>query len=66
MIAYRESLHGVSMGLNMDGINYDCSALSGLEWLENYPKLNHDSAVHTGLRDVDVAEREFIQSYRQM
>ena len=56
------NLHGMSVGLNMDGINYDCSALSGLEWLQNYPKLNPDSIVYIGLRDVDVAERQFIQS----
>ena len=58
------NVHGVSIGLNMDGVNYDCSALSGLEWLGNCPKLIPDSVICIGLRDVDVAEREFIQSYR--
>ena len=48
----------------MDGIHYDPSALSRLEWLENYPKLNPDSVLCIGLRDVDVTEREFMQSHR--
>lgn len=55
------NMHGMSVALNMDGINYDCSTLNGLEWLENYPKLTPDSIVYIGLRDVDVAEREFIR-----
>jgi len=55
------NMHGMSVGLNLDGTGYDCQQLPGLEWLASYPKLNPDSIVYIGLRDVDGPEREYIR-----
>ena len=45
----------------MDGVASD-EVIPGFEWLQDIPRLKPDSVVYIGLRDVDSAERKFIQS----
>lgn len=56
------NLHGMSVGLLMEGMNLDYSKYTGLEWLADTPRLQPDSIVYVGLRDVDPAERETIRN----
>lgn len=56
------NLHGMPVGLLMDGLDCDYSRYPGLEWLENGPRLQPDSIVYVGLRDVDTPEREAIHN----
>jgi len=56
------NLHGMPVGLHMNGFNLDYTKYPGLEWLADTPRLNPDSLVYVGLRDVDPAEREAIRN----
>jgi arginase len=56
------NMHGMPVGMLMEGVADDSIyQLPGLAWLQHIPKLSPESVVYVGLRDVDVAERQFIQ-----
>lgn len=61
------NMHGMPLGMLMDGIIYDPSTLPGFEWWweddpQNQKKLLHPKdLVYVGLRDVDAAERKAIK-----
>jgi len=61
------NMHGMPLGMLMDGISYDPSTLPGFEWWweddpQNKKKLLHPKdLVYVGLRDVDAAERKAIK-----
>ena len=57
------NMHGMPLGLIMNGIAPDHNRLSGLEWLVDGPRLSTDSLVYVGLRDVDAGERQFIRQH---
>ena len=65
------NMHGMPVGLLMQGLVKDYNSIPGLEWISSptsdndnggmiQPLLNPDSIVYVGLRDVDAAEREII------
>jgi arginase len=56
------NLHGMPVGMLMEGIAPDFSKLPGMGWLTNGPRLHPNSIVYVGLRDVDSAERDFIRN----
>lgn len=56
------NLHGMPLGLFMEGMNLDYNKYPGLEWLADEPRLKPDSIVYVGLRDVDPSERETIRN----
>lgn len=58
------NMHGMPLAMLMDGLDVDCAAIPGCEWMANSgdkanftPKLHPDSLVYIGLRDVDASER---------
>ncbi|KAI2500049.1 Arginase family [Fragilaria crotonensis] len=55
------NMHGMPVGLLMEGVAPDFSELPGMSWLIDGPRLSPDSLVYVGLRDVDVAERNIIR-----
>jgi arginase len=61
------NMHGMPLGMLMDGISYDPSTLPGFEWWweddpQNKKRLLHPKdLVYVGLRDVDAAERKAIK-----
>mmetsp|Transcript_9667 Transcript_9667/g.9326 ORF Transcript_9667/g.9326 Transcript_9667/m.9326 type:complete len:393 (-) Transcript_9667:185-1363(-) len=61
------NMHGMPVGLLMEGLANDCHSFPGLEWLHTspngklQPRLSPDSIVYIGLRDVDAAERDIIR-----
>jgi arginase len=55
------NMHGMPVGLLMEGVAPK-ETIPGFEWLKNGPRLNPDSIVYVGLRDVDPEERALIQS----
>ena len=55
------NMHGMPVGLLMEGVSPK-ETIPGFEWLKDGPRLNPDSIVYVGLRDVDPEERELIQS----
>ena len=62
------NMHGMPIGLLMEGLVKDHNEIPGLEWLakksdqvSNPPRLRADSLVYIGLRDVDRAERAVIR-----
>lgn len=61
------NMHGMPIGLLMEGLVDDHSQIPGLEWLApsddgtKPPRLRPDSIVYIGLRDVDKAERSVIR-----
>jgi len=57
------NLHGMPIGMFMDGLAPDYSQMPGFEWLSEGPpvRLSPDSIVYVGLRDVDAAERSAIR-----
>jgi arginase len=56
------NMHGMPVGLLMEGIDIDYDELPGLGWLKGRPKVKPDSLVYIGLRDVDPAERHLIRN----
>ena len=56
------NLHGMPVGLLMDGMEIDHNKYPGLEWLQGRPRLKPHSIVYVGLRDVDLSEAEAISS----
>jgi arginase len=56
------NLHGMPVGMLMEGIAPDLSKLPGMTWLIDGPRLHPNSIVYVGLRDVDPAERDFIRN----
>ena len=63
------NMHGMPVGLLMQGLVKDYRSIPGLEWISSssdddkgviQPLLDPDSIVYVGLRDVDAAEREII------
>jgi len=56
------NLHGMPVGLMMEGMDLDYNKYPGLEWLADTPRLKADSIVYVGLRDVDPAERDSIRN----
>lgn len=56
------NMHGMPVGMLMEGVAPDHRQIPGLEWLADGPRLSPDSIVYVGLRDVDPAERRLIQS----
>lgn len=55
------NMHGMPVGLLMEGVAPDFSELPGMDWLVNGPRMTPDSIVYIGLRDVDAAERSIIR-----
>lgn len=56
------NLHGMPLGLLVDGMEADHARIPGLEWLaDDAPRLAPDSLVYVGLRDVDPGERAAIR-----
>jgi arginase len=57
------NMHGMPVGMNMDGVAAPHTVIPGFEWLaHNMPhRLSPQSIVYVGLRDVDVAERAAIR-----
>jgi arginase len=55
------NMHGMPVGMIMEGVAPDHKELPGLEWLADGPRLKSDSIVYVGLRDVDAAERSAIR-----
>lgn len=55
------NMHGMPVGLLMEGVAPK-DPVPGFEWLADCPKLQPDSVVYVGLRDVDPAERKLIHS----
>ena len=55
------NMHGMPIGLLMDGVAPNFEELPGMSWLTNGPRLRPDSIVYVGLRDVDAAERSIIR-----
>jgi arginase len=56
------NLHGMPVGLLMEGMEIDYDKYAGLEWLHVGPRLKPDSIVYVGLRDVDLSEAEAIRN----
>ena len=56
------NMHGMPVGLLMEGVAPDHMKLPGLEWLANGPRLQPSQIVYVGLRDVDSAERAVIRN----
>jgi hypothetical protein len=56
------NLHGMPVGLLMDGMEIDHNKYPGLELLQGGPRLKPHSIVYVGLRDVDLSEAEAISS----
>jgi len=58
------NLHGMSVGLMMDGVSEkdEVASIPGFDWLSEYPRLKPDSIVYVGLRDVDSEERHLIHA----
>lgn len=55
------NMHGMPVGMLMEGVAPDFSDLPGMRWLIHGPRLNPKSLVYVGLRDVDAAERNAIR-----
>ena len=55
------NMHGMPVGMLMEGVSPDFSELPGMSWLIDVPRLKPDSLVYVGLRDVDKAERNIIR-----
>mmetsp|Transcript_28689 Transcript_28689/g.41066 ORF Transcript_28689/g.41066 Transcript_28689/m.41066 type:complete len:388 (-) Transcript_28689:80-1243(-) len=59
------NMHGMPLGMLMEGISYDTSTLPGFEWMMEQPKqqkkIPPTNIVYVGLRDVDEAERRAIR-----
>jgi arginase len=55
------NMHGMPVGLLMEGVS-PAETIPGFEWLKDGPRLQPDSIVYVGLRDVDPEERALIQS----
>jgi arginase len=56
------NMHGMPVGLLMEGVAPDHTKLPGLEWLAHGPRLQPSQIVYVGLRDVDSAERATIRN----
>jgi len=56
------NMHGMPVGMLMEGVAPDHSKLPGLEWLANGPRLQPSQIVYIGLRDVDAPERAAIRN----
>lgn len=62
------NMHGMSVGLLMEGVADNSHTIPGFEWLQNsldgkpQSLLSPDSIVYIGLRDVDAAERNSIRN----
>lgn len=56
------NLHGMPVGLLLEGAEAESEALPAFAWLKGVPRLSPESVVYVGLRDVDHAEREAIHS----
>jgi arginase len=55
------NMHGMPVGLLMEGVAPDFSKLPGFEWLIDGPRLKPDQIVYVALRDVDSKERDIIR-----
>lgn len=55
------NMHGMPVGLLMDGVTTLDDMPAGCEWVKEYPRLNPNSIVYVGLRDVDTEERKYIR-----
>jgi len=58
------NMHGMPVGLLIKEIDFDHKSIPGLEWLateESSTRLDADSIVYVGLRDVDFEERVLIK-----
>lgn len=56
------NMHGMPIGLLLDGVLDLQDLPPGCEWLKDYPRLSPDSIVYVGLRDVDTEERKLIRN----
>ncbi|CAB9510735.1 Arginase, non-hepatic 3 [Seminavis robusta] len=55
------NMHGMPIGLLMDGVLTPDEMPPGCEWVNDYPRISPDSIVYVGLRDVDSEERKLIR-----
>lgn len=55
------NMHGMPVGLLMEGVTTLDDLPPGCEWVKDYPRLNPASIVYVGLRDVDTEERKLIR-----
>ena len=55
------NMHGMPVGLLMEGVVDIADMPAGCEWVAEYPRLKPDSIVYVGLRDVDTEERKIIR-----
>jgi arginase len=63
LISESGNMHGMPVGMLMEGVSPTGMIVPGLEWLQqSSTRLGPESLVYVGLRDVDPAERELIQS----
>lgn len=56
------NMHGMPIGLLMEGVMDPADLPPGCEWVKDYPRLSPDSIVYVGLRDVDTEERKLIRN----
>jgi len=57
------NMHGMPIGLLMDGVTDVEDLPPGCEWVKDYPRLSPESIVYVGLRDVDTEERKLIRKH---
>jgi arginase len=57
------NMHGMPVGMLMDGVTtHDIHNVPGFAWLQDGPRLRPSQIAYVGLRDVDPAERQLIQT----
>jgi len=56
------NMHGMPIGLLMDGVVSLDQMPPGCEWVKDYPRLDPSALVYIGLRDVDTEERKLIRN----
>lgn len=57
------NMHGMPLGLLLEGLYPDADKLPGFSWLANFPKFKPEQLCYVGLRDLDALERSIIRKY---
>ena len=63
LISESGNMHGMPIGLLLDGLYDNHAQVPGLEWMVDAPRLPPSNLVYIGLRDVDPAERTILRDY---
>lgn len=58
------NMHGMPLGLLLEGLYPDAAALPGFAWLADFPKFKPEQLCYVGLRDLDVLERSILKKYQ--